>query len=109
MRSRNAMSSRITSGIGINRCDDRTITSTGWFVFPNMAIEAMPERAVTREVSRRTMLVETHSEHLILRLLRRIHETTENKLAEAAPAFAEDQLSVLYVESPPDGVRVRRL
>jgi predicted ATPase len=55
------------------------------------------------------MLVETHSEHLILRLLRRIHETTEKKLAEGAPAFSEDQLSVLYVESPPDGVRVRRL
>jgi AAA domain, putative AbiEii toxin, Type IV TA system len=65
--------------------------------------------AVTREVSRRPMLVETHSEHLILRLLRRIHETTEKKLAEGAPAFAEDQLSVLYVESPPDGVHIRRL
>ncbi len=34
------MSSRITSGIGMNRCDDRTITSTGWFVLPNMASEA---------------------------------------------------------------------
>ena len=32
------MSSRITSGIGMNRCDDRTITSTGWFVLPNMAM-----------------------------------------------------------------------
>ena len=38
------MSSRITSGIGMNRCDDRTITSTGWFVLPNMAMEAMPDR-----------------------------------------------------------------
>ena len=37
------MSSRITSGIGVNRCDDRTITSTGWFVLPNMASEAVPE------------------------------------------------------------------
>ena len=37
------MSSRITSGIGMNRCDDRTITSTGWLVLPNMAIEAMPD------------------------------------------------------------------
>jgi hypothetical protein len=65
--------------------------------------------AVTREGSRRTLLVETHSEHLILRLLRRIRETTENERAESAPAFAEDKLSVLYVEGTADGVRVRRL
>ena len=65
--------------------------------------------AVTREGSRRTLLVETHSEHLILRLLRRIRETTEKDLVEGAPAFAEDKLSVLYVESGPDGVRIRRL
>jgi predicted ATPase len=65
--------------------------------------------AVSREGSRRTMLIETHSEHLILRLLRRIRETTEKELAEGAPAFAEDKLSVLYVESNPEGVIVRRL
>ena len=39
------MSSRITSGIGMNRCEERTMTSTGWFVLPNSAIEACPERA----------------------------------------------------------------
>lgn len=65
--------------------------------------------AVTREASRRTLLVETHSEHLILRLLRRIRETTDKDLADGAPAFGEDKLSVLYVESAAEGVRVRRL
>lgn len=65
--------------------------------------------AVTREGSRRIFLIETHSEHLILRLLRRIRETTEQELAEEAPAFAEDKLSVLYIEASPDGVRIRRL
>ncbi|ATB26891.1 AAA family ATPase [Melittangium boletus] len=65
--------------------------------------------AASREGSRRTLLVETHSEHLILRLLRRIRETTEKELAEDAPAFSEDKLSVLYVQSNPGGVRVRRL
>jgi len=54
-------------------------------------------------------LIETHSEHLILRLLRRIRETTDKELADDAPAFREDKLSVLYVEASPDGVRVRRL
>jgi len=65
--------------------------------------------AASREGSRRTLLVETHSEHLILRLLRRIRETTEKELAEDAPAFSEDKLSVLYVEANSGGVRVRRL
>jgi hypothetical protein len=65
--------------------------------------------AVGREGSRRTIVIETHSEHLILRLLRRIRETTEHDLSEGAPAFGEDQLSVLYVEATPDGVQVSRL
>jgi hypothetical protein len=65
--------------------------------------------SIMREGSRRTMLIETHSEHLILRLLRRIRETTENNLPEEALPFTEDKLSVLYVESTPDGVHVRRL
>ena len=56
-----------------------------------------------------TFLLETHSEHLILRLLRRIRETTEKELPEGAASFAEDKLSVLHVESGPDGVQVRRL
>lgn len=65
--------------------------------------------AVACEGSRRMLLIETHSEHLILRVLRRIRETTDNELSEDAPAFSEDMLSVLYVESTPDGVRLRRL
>jgi hypothetical protein len=65
--------------------------------------------AAHRQGSRRLLLVETHSEHLILRLLRRIRETTENELAVGAPAFRPEDLSVLYVSSEPGGVRVRRL
>jgi len=65
--------------------------------------------AVTREGSQRMLLVETHSEHLILRLLRRIRETTASELKDGDPAFAEDELSVLYVENHLDGVRIRRL
>lgn len=36
------MSSRVTLGLGSKRCDDRTVTSTGWLVLPNMAIDALP-------------------------------------------------------------------
>ncbi len=64
---------------------------------------------VTRDRGRGTMLVETHSEHLILRLLRRIRETAENDLPEGAPAFRPDLLSVLHVEAGQDGTTIKRL
>ncbi len=66
-------------------------------------------QSVTQDGPRRTMLIETHSEHLILRLLRRIRETTEKELPDGAPSFSADKLSVLYVETDPDGVHIRRL
>lgn len=58
---------------------------------------------------RRQFIIETHSEHLILRLLRRIRETTDRDLPEGAPPFDRDALSVMYVESAPDGARFTRL
>ena len=62
------------------------------------------------EASRgRQLIVETHSEHLLLRLLRRIRETTEKDLPEGAPAFTIDGLSVLYVETGEEGMQVRKL
>ena len=64
--------------------------------------------AITRE-SRRTLIIETHSEHLILRLLRRIRQTTEGTLDAHAPAFSEDKLSVIYVDASQSGVQIRRL
>lgn len=65
--------------------------------------------AATRDVGKRALVIETHSEHLILRLLRRIRETTDKELEREAPAFSRDNLSVLYVEGDTSGVRVRRL
>lgn len=65
--------------------------------------------AVAPKGGRRTILVETHSEHLILRLLRRIRETTEKELRDGAPTFVADKLSVLYVESHLEGVEISRL
>jgi predicted ATPase len=65
--------------------------------------------AAVRDGGRRTMMVETHSEHLILRVLRRIRETTEGELPEKATAFSPDKISVVYVESGAEGVRIRQL
>jgi hypothetical protein len=57
----------------------------------------------------KTLLVETHSEHIMLRLLRRIREATENGLPPGAVGLSADDLSVIYVESADDGVRFRSL
>lgn len=65
--------------------------------------------AVTTEGRGRNLLIETHSEHLILRLLRRIRQATEEDRRDEVPVFSKDNLSVLHVERRPDGVQVRRL
>lgn len=54
-------------------------------------------------------LLETHSEHLILRMLRRIRETSENKLPPGAPSLKPDQVSVLHIEPENGTVRVSPL
>jgi predicted ATPase len=76
-------------------------------VHPALQVELgdlMIEAAASRQ-----LLIETHSEHLILRLLRRIRETHDGDLPEGAPSFHPDNLSVLYVERKPEGSLVRRL
>jgi len=49
-----------------------------------------------------TFILETHSEHLILRLMRRMRETWQGKHT-GLPAITPDDVSILYVE--PDGPR----
>jgi hypothetical protein len=46
----------------------------------------------------RTFILETHSEHLMLRLLRRIRETSENDLPAGHPGLTPDKVAVIYVE-----------
>ena len=43
-------------------------------------------------------LIETHSEHLMLRLLRRIEETHSGELPKGKPALRPEQVSVVFVE-----------
>ncbi|MGQ3280828.1 MAG: DUF3696 domain-containing protein, partial [Shinella sp.] len=57
----------------------------------------------------KTLLVETHSEHIMLRLLRRIREASENEVPPGLIGLAPDDLAVIYVESTDDGVRFRPL
>jgi len=53
-----------------------------------------------------TFLLETHSEHLILRILRRIRETAEGELPDGLTPVTPEQVSVLYVEPGKEGSEV---
>jgi hypothetical protein len=55
---------------------------------------------------RNTFLLETHSEHLILRILRRIRETSDGELPEGTPSARPEDVSVLYVQPGSDGAEV---
>ena len=48
-----------------------------------------------------TFLVETHSEHLLLRIMRRMRETSTGELPDGAPEVHPEDVMVLFVE--PDG------
>jgi hypothetical protein len=56
------------------------------------------------------IIVETHSEHLLLRILKRIRQTHQQWPLDAALQVRSDELSVLYFEPSPSGVtRVKEL
>lgn len=57
----------------------------------------------------KSLLIETHSEHIMLRLLRRIRETTANELPPGVIELRPEDLSVIYVEGSDDGVSFRPL
>lgn len=53
--------------------------------------------------SKNRFLIETHSEHLLLRVMRRMRETSNGDLPEGAPRVTSKDVCVLFVE--PDGSR----
>jgi len=57
----------------------------------------------------KSLLIETHSEHIILRILRRIRETSEGSLPPGVTGLEPNDISVIYVEGSEDGVRFRAL
>src|SRR5690606_17886206 len=76
------------------------------------AVQCALGDALAREVvgrGERTLILETHSEHLMLRLLRRIRERHEGALPPGAPELTPEDLSVLYVENEDGEVRITEL
>ena len=56
-----------------------------------------------RNASDLTFILETHSEHLMLRLLRRIRETGENTVPDSK-TLSPEELSVYFIEQGDEGI-----
>jgi predicted ATPase len=64
---------------------------------------------LTQVNSKANFLIETHSEHLILRLRKRIRQTTDNELPEGFKPVKYDDISIVYFEPSSEGVIARRI
>ena len=56
-----------------------------------------------------SFLIETHSEHVILRILRRIRESTEGELPVGLMALAPEDVSIIYLDTAAGGVKATRI
>jgi len=56
-----------------------------------------------------SFLIETHSEHLILRILRRIRESTEGELPDGLQPLAPKDVSIIYLDTAAGGVKATRI
>lgn len=59
--------------------------------------------------SNRTFLIETHSEHLLLRLMRRMRETFEDRIEDNRFPVTPDDIAVLFVEWPDSQTIIREM
>lgn len=64
---------------------------------------------LTQANKQTTFLIETHSEHLILRILRRIRETSEHELPDGLQPISPADVSIVYMEPDAAGVRTRHI
>ena len=71
--------------------------------------EAPTKGYIKNPFNARKFLIETHSEHLLLRLLRRINETYEGRLPHDFNPFTADDVAIYYLEKKPQGLCIRRL
>ncbi|BCE02795.1 AAA family ATPase [Marinicellulosiphila megalodicopiae] len=57
----------------------------------------------------KSFLIETHSEHLILRLLKRIRQTTDGELPDGIKPVSTKDVSIVYLDPSENGVQVKKL
>lgn len=65
--------------------------------------------ATLRAEKSKQLIIETHSENLILRILKRIRQTTMGQLPEGATAITKNDVTILFVNPSSDGAHVMEL
>ncbi|ACT13901.1 MULTISPECIES: DUF3696 domain-containing protein [Pectobacterium] len=53
-------------------------------------------------------IVETHSEHIILRILKRIRQTTEKKISQTGRHVTPEDISIIYLQSTSEGIIAKK-
>lgn len=56
-----------------------------------------------------SFLIETHSEHIILRLLKRVRQTTDNELPHNQKPIDHKEVAIIYLEPTENGVLAKRI
>jgi hypothetical protein len=64
---------------------------------------------LTQANNQSSFLIETHSEHLILRILRRIRESTEGDLPNGLQPLAPEDVSIIYLDTAVGGAKATRI
>lgn len=54
-------------------------------------------------------IIETHSEHLLLRLLRRIRETKDDELKQGEPELTPEEMVIYFTENDKDGMKIYKI
>jgi len=54
-------------------------------------------------------VIETHSEHLMLRIMKRIRQTSSNELPPEAPALEAPQVAIYHIRSDEEGTIVKEI
>lgn len=72
---------------------------------PALQAELADTLITSAQKRQNTLLLETHSEHLMLRLLRRIRETTEKELPRQELSIRTDDVLILFAEQSELGSR----
>ena len=89
---------KLIESTGENRLDKAAVA-----ILRMLASNSVEYETFSNDLLRgRTLLIETHSEHLLLRFLRRVHETSSTRVDTKYKLIPND-LSVVYVQPTPTG------
>ena len=64
---------------------------------------------LTQNTDNKTFLIETHSEHLILRILKRIRQTSDEELPEGVVPVHPQDVAIVYMEPTSYGTKAWRI